>query len=225
MTAERPHLANLFQLVSPSLPIGAYAYSQGLERALADGTVSGEAEVAGWLECQLRVGLGRWDLPLLLRLHACWAAGDEAGALRWSRFLQAGRETAELLAEDRQQGQALARLLDDLELADGGAWRASPDATLAALFARAAVVWDIPATDCAWAHAWAWADGQIAAAIKLVPLGQTAGQRLLLRLGQSLPAVIEAAGDLDEDDLGGAMPGLAVASARHETQYSRLFRS
>lgn len=220
-----PSLLRLLQLASPSLPIGAYAYSQGLERVIADGRVADESEVRDWLHHQLERGLGRWDLPILERMQRSWANDDPDGVAAWSRYLLAGRESGELLGEDRQQGQALARLLDDLGLSGSAGWRGSPNATLAAMFARAAVAWEIPFREGAQAFAWGWADSQVAAAVKLVPLGQTSGQRLLLELGDRIPGVVAAAESLEDEVLGGSLPGLALASARHETQYSRLFRS
>ena len=75
------------------------------------------------------------------------------------------------------------------------------------------------------AYVWSWLENQVLAAIKLVPLGQVAGQRLLLALGARIPRVVAIAMTLDDADLSTFAPGLCLASARHETQYSRLFRS
>ncbi|KPV39964.1 urease accessory protein UreF [Thiohalorhabdus denitrificans] len=218
-------LVRLLQLTSPALPVGAYAFSQGLEQAVAAGWVTGEESTGDWLGGQLEHGLGGWDLPVLYRLHDAWSVGDEGRARIWSRFLQAGRESGELLAEDRHLGQALARLLGDLGMEGATAWAGHREVTFAALFARAAVGWGIPWRECGHGFAWAWLENQVAAAVKLVPLGQTAGQRLQLALGDRIPGVVDAAAHLEDEDLGGTLPGLAAASAAHETQYTRLFRS
>lgn len=218
-------LVRLLQLASPALPIGMYSYSQGMERAVEDGWIATEADALEWLSGVLERGLGRVDLPVLARLHAAWAADDAGAVAHWSRRLQACRETSELRAEDRQTGQALARLLDALGVVRAAAWTRDPAATLANGFALAAVEWDIDQRGALLGYAWGWLENQILCAVKLVPLGQVAGQRLSLELAARLPAQVERALALADDDIGGSAFGLALASARHETQYSRLFRS
>lgn len=215
----------LWQLVSPTLPVGAYSYSGGLEWAIEAGWVDDEAAVADWMQGQLDHTLGRVDIPLLLRLYLAWQAGDTDAVEQLSAWLGASRETHELRAEDRQLGHALARLLTELGLSEAEAWSGHPDATWATLFALALARWSIPIEEGAEASLWSWCENQVAAAIKLVPLGQTAGQRLLYQLA---PAIGEATrtGLAHEDAaIGGTAPGVAIASALHETQYSRLFRS
>ncbi len=215
----------LWQLMSPTLPVGAYSYSAGLEYAIEAGWIGDAAAMADWLEGQLRHGLARVDIPLLARLHACWQAGDRDGVRHYSRWLRASRETAELVAEDRHLGRALARLLDELGMSEAEPWSAEEDVSWAGMFALALARWDIPLAEGAEAYLWAWCENQVAAAIKLVPLGQTAGQRTLL----DLAAVVgEAAAEglaLPAEAIGGTAPGVAIASSLHETQYSRLFRS
>jgi len=210
----------LWQLISPTLPVGAYSYSQALEYAHFEGTVHDEASALRWLRDGLMLGVARLDLPILLRVHDAWAGGDGAAALRWSRTLEARRETAELRFEDLAMGGALAQLLASLN-------EPLPDRRLpfASAFAVAAVNWSIPAADACAGYAWAWCEAQVAAAVKLVPLGHTAGQRMLLALGDALPAVVESAATCADEDIGASLFGLAIASALHETQYTRLFRS
>ncbi len=215
----------LWQLLSPTLPIGAYAFSGGLEAAVQAGWVRRLEDVDAWLRGQLRHNLSVTDIPLLARLHAAWQADDDARLRHLSRRLRACRETAELASEDRHLGQALARLLRDLELPSAAPWVDRPDASWATLFSLALVAWRIPLADGAEAYLWSWCENQTAAAIKLVPLGQTDGQRLLLGLAQP---VMQAATDglqLRDEAIGGSAPGVAIASSQHETQYSRLFRS
>lgn len=224
MSADLP-LLRLLQLVSPTLPVGAYAYSQGMEQAVELGWIGNEAQAAGWIEGVLGNGLARLDAPVLARLHAAWTCNDAAQVGHWNAFLYACRESAELQAEDRTLARALVRLLTDLGVADARRFAEDERITFAALFALAAVHWRIPAVHCVQGYLWSWCENQVAAAIKLVPLGQTAGQRMLLRLGARIPELARAALELADDDIGQVMQGQAMASAWHETQYSRLFRS
>ncbi|HHM04338.1 MAG TPA: urease accessory protein UreF [Gammaproteobacteria bacterium] len=220
-----PALLRLLQLTSPALPTGAYAYSQGLEYAVHAGWLRHEDAVSGWLGGILAQGLARLDVPLLARLYRSWEADDGAAALRWSRHALAAREAAELQAEDRHLGQALARLLDDLGLVQAGPWRYERDASLVALFALAAVQWRIPLSQAATGYVWSWLENQVAAAVRLVPLGQTAGQRILSALIRNSVAAVEQGLALTDEDVGTALPGLGLAATLHESQYSRLFRS
>lgn len=218
-------LLRLLQLASPALPVGAYAYSQGMEQAVQLGWIGDEAQAADWIEGVLEHGLARLDAPVLLRLHAAWTGGDSARVEHWNAFLYACRESAELQAEDRTLARALTRLLVDLGVTEAKRFAAEERISFAALFALAAAHWRIPAPACVQGYLWSWTENQVAAAIKLVPLGQTAGQRILLRLGERIPGLVQQALDIADDDIGQAMQGLAMASAWHETQYSRLFRS
>lgn len=215
----------LLQLTSPTLPVGAYAYSQGLEQAVEAGWVNDAATVQVWIGGLLQHALGALDVPVLLRLHAAWRADDHAAVRHWSNWLHACRESAELQAEDRQLGNALARLLSDLDIDDAHAWRNDAQATYVTLFALAAVRWDIDAHDAALGLAWSWCENQVLAALKLLPLGQTAGQRILAQLISEIPATVTRAASYADEDIGQLAPAYAIASAQHETQYSRLFRS
>lgn len=218
-------LPRLLQLASPMLPVGAYAYSEGLEYAVEAGWVHHEASARDWILGLLEHSMARLDVPLFARTHACWSAGDAAGARNASAWLLACRETAELRTADRNLGQALARVLAQLGDDGARAWMRDADASFAALFARAAVRWQIPVQPAAGALLWSWCENITAAAMKLVPLGQSAGQRLMFEAGSRIPALCAAGVDLDDDAVGGGAPGLAIASARHEQQHTRLFRS
>ena len=150
---------------------------------------------------------------------------DETALLHWSELLQASRETAELRAEDRLMGRALARLLADLGVDGAARWLPDARCSLPLLWACATVHWNVPLTASAAGLLWTYSEHQVAAAIKLVPLGQTAGQLVLARLGGEVPDVVTTGLALPDADIGAAAPGLAIASSLHETQYTRLFRS
>jgi urease accessory protein len=215
-----PSAFKLWQLISPTLPVGAYSYSQALEQVHADGIVHDAPSALAWLHDVLTLGVARLDLPMLLRVYRAWSERDALAVRRWSRLLEARRETAELRFEDLAMGTALAQLLTNL-----GAEVPERRLPFASAFAIAAVAWSIPADDACAGYAWAWCEAQVAAAVKLVPLGHTAGQRTLLALGLEIPAVLETAAACRDDEIGVGLPGLAIASALHETQYTRLFRS
>lgn len=218
-------LLRLLNLTSPALPIGGFHFSQGLEDAVERGLVHDAASSGEWIAGLAEHAIGTLDLPMLLRLHAAWSERSAPRARRLSARLIAARETAELRAEDRHLGTALARVLVEHGIHEAKAWVGQPYASHAALFALAAVRWDIGASDAATGYLWSWCENQVLAAIKLVPLGQNAGQRLIGRLIQRIPEIVDSAAAVEDDDIGIASPMQGIASARHETQYSRLFRS
>lgn len=215
----------LWQLISPALPVGAYSYSQGLEYAIECGWVNSAAAAQDWIAGQMEYSLAALDVPVFERLYAAWAAGDAGRVAYWNGFMLASRETAELYAEDLQTGGALAKLLYELEV-PAGDWADFAEKTcFLNMFALAAVHWRIEAPEAARGYLWAWCENQVMAAVKLMPLGQTAGQRILLALGGRIGPAVEHGMDLAEADIGRMNPRAALASALHETQYSRLFRS
>lgn len=226
MTTEAPSssLLALLHLVSPSLPIGGFAYSQGLEYALESGWITSGDALEPWLTGTLGEGLARVELPLLLRFADGYRHRDEVAVCRWNRWLLANRETRELLFEDQQMGRALRRLLVSLEWVDPDD-AIPPEPSYCSQFARAAQRGGVPAEDMLRGFAWSWLENQIAVACKTLPLGQTAAQKLLMQLLPAIETATQTALTLEDDELGATLPGLALASTFHETQYSRLFRS
>ncbi len=218
-------LMRLLQLVSPGLPIGMYSYSQGMERAVDDGWIGASSEAEEWISGIMESCLTCIDLPILARLYLAWANGDEESVICWSRTLIACRETAEPRAEDRQTGQALARLLAEMELPTMQSWIRKPETTLATVFGFAAVNWGIAKDQAMLGYLWSWLENQALCAVKLVPLGQVAGQCLLADLAAKIPDLVDKALQFSDTEIGGSAFGLALASSRHEMQYSRLFRS
>jgi urease accessory protein len=220
-----PALLRLMQLVSPALPIGGYNFSQGLEYAVETGWVRDEASALSWIQGLARASVGTLDVPVLHRLHAAWLNEDSGTVDRWSRFLIASRETAELRAEDRHLGRSLAKVLAEAGLNEARAWMTRPDATFVTLFTLGCSRWGVGVSECAWGYLWTWAENQVLAAVKAVPLGQSAGQRMLDALIVQIPSIAASAAALHVEDIGSAVPMHLIASAAHETQYTRLFRS
>jgi urease accessory protein len=215
----------LLQLASPTLPIGAFAYSQGLEQAVELGWVHDEASALAWISGVVTEVLPRLDVPVLAALHEAWSLGDLARVRALSQFLHACRESAELGAEDRQLGAALARVLSGLGIERAEPWIADPDATFVTLLGLAACHFDLPVKGAALGFLFSWLENQVAAATRLVPIGHIAAQRLLSRVLVALPDAVNRGLSVPEAALGFLAPGLAAASALHETTYSRLFRS
>lgn len=220
------NLARLLQLASPALPVGAYSYSQGLEWAVHAGTVHDEMTALGWIDDLLTCNVGNLELSLLARmLDAC---RDERNLAQLNEWFLASRETAELRAETLSMGYSLARLLVEIggtpaALLEG--LRALANPTFPAVWAYAAWAWKVDREAALSGYLWSWAENQVMAAIKTVPLGQTAGQRMLLVLADRIPGLVKLAATREPTDAYNFAPGFAIASSQHETQYSRLFRS
>lgn len=220
-------LLGALRLASPALPIGAFSYSQGLETAIERGWVRTERDLHGWLHDLLAHVVARFEAPLVRALCEAVARGDDAGERRLHALYLASRETAELRAESVQMGHSLQRLLRGLP--EGGS---NPDAegdldavALPLAWARAARAFGLAPAAALAAYLWAWLENQVTAAIKAVPLGQQAGQRLLSALVPALADACDAAARLPESQWSNFAPGLALASSWHETQYTRIFRS
>ncbi|KAB2923441.1 MAG: urease accessory protein UreF [Dechloromonas sp.] len=222
-------LARLLQLASPALPVGAYTYSQGLEWAVESAVITNEISAGRWIADLLRHAVGRYEAPLLAALMAAWHADQTAEISRLNSEFLASRESAELRAETAQMGFSLNRLIGDLrspELTGVSKTLATLDEiAFPTAWSGIASTWDIPPEAALTAYLWSWAENQVMAALKAVPLGQASGQRLLAELGGVIPEVALAAGHLPEQEWSNFTPAFAIACARHETQYSRLFRS
>lgn len=218
-------LLRVLQLASPALPIGGYAYSQGMEYVVEQGWVTDLDSAAEWLDGLATRSLGYLDMPVLMRQYVAMDDGDLDAVSEWNDWLLANRETAELYLEDSQQGGALLRLLGSLEIPLALDWPKGEPIALMTAFAMAGWHWQTGARQLALGVLWSWLENQTGAATKLIPLGQTDAQRLLDRLLPRLPVIVDAATQLHDDELGAGLPGLAFASARHEHQYTRLFRS
>ncbi len=224
-------LLPLMWLASPALPVGGFSYSEGLEAAIEAGAVRDEPSAASWLADQLHLGLSRSDLALLAQATEAWRARDLDTLLRLDQWVRATRESAELRLQSEQMGRSLLEWLKSLQRSDFSLAQLppglqSPSYPLAYALALSVLLpVDQPPSHGLYAYAFGWAENMVQAAIKSVPLGQSAGQRILARLCAEIPAAVAHALRLREDERQAFSPMLAILSARHETQYSRLFRS
>lgn len=222
-------LLRLMWLASPALPVGGFSYSEGLEAAVEAGIVTGEAQAAQWLVAQLHTGLARADLPAAAAAFVAWRAGDAASVAAVNDWVRCTRETAELRLQAEQMGRSLVEWLRngpqaaDSRLAALAALQPAP--TWPVAFALAAVYSGAEAPGALQAFAFGWAENMAQAACKAVPLGQAAAQRVLGQLVQAIPAAVDQALATPLGDAQAFAPMLAILSSRHETQYSRLFRS
>lgn len=219
-------LLRLLQLASPSLPVGAYSYSEGLEYAVHIDRVKDAATLRAWLEDGLHYGSALLDAAVVCRVYEARQRGDGAAVQQWNCWLTASRESEELRQQSHDMGRALLRLLRDLKpsVPDCVSWRDEP-CNFATAYALAAVHWDIPCSDAIVGYLQGWAANLMSAGIKLIPLGQTAGQQMMWDLQIAIRTAAISAISMTDDKLGVGGWGMALASMAHETQYTRLFRS
>ena len=220
-------LMQLMWLASPALPVGGFSYSECLEAAVDTARAATESEASLWLVDQLHVSLARSDLPAVAQAIAAWRADDEARIATLNAWVLQTRESSELRAQTEQMGRSLLEWLRNHTTATPAqiALLAQQQPTYPIAFALAASATQAPLRDCLLAYAFGWAENMVQAAIKSVPLGQSAGQRILSALTAEIPAAIDHALSLSDDDRQAFSPMLAILSSQHEVQYSRLFRS
>lgn len=233
-------LLSLLHISSPALPIGTFAYSQGLEYTLDRGWCRKADDVAQWISAVLKEGLGGVDLPIMVRLYHAWQQGSEEDLNYWNDTLLAFRETKELYLEDVQVGEAFKQWhmswIDEdttSELTDGQFdtathqrmlnWIQQP--TVPVMYTLSSVLQAVDVKSCLIGFTWAWLENQITAASKAMPMGQTDGQRIIRKLLPEIEQVVEQALKVEDELIGSGLVGLAMSSALHEHQYSRLFRS
>ena len=218
-------LVRLLQLSSPILPVGAYTYSQGLEWAVETAAVDSEVSALAWIGDCLEFGSARFEAVYLAHMIGAWQMEDMARLVELDAEFIASRESAELRAETLQMGYSLSRLLVDLADFPTHHLAAFRQPGFPLAWSCAAAAWAIPAEDAVAGYLWSWAENQVMAAVKAVPFGQTAGQRLLLQLGSRLDVLAGAALQAPIENACNYLPAFSIASSRHETQYTRLFRS
>ncbi|XGB42469.1 MAG: urease accessory protein UreF [Nodosilinea sp. LVE1205-7] len=214
-------LLRLLQLASPALPVGAYSYSEGLETLVSQG-LTDPAAILQWLEQELAWGLIRVEVTLLYRLYG---AGPEELST-WNQWLSARRDTEEGRHQSWAMGRALGRLVSQLypQLQTDLAQIILPW-NYVVMFALLSNHWQISPSAAVLAYLHSWAANLITAAIKLVPLGQTQGQQMLLDLYPSLEITAQQCQKLQPEQLSLSNWGTSLATMEHEAMYSRLFRS
>jgi len=226
-----PSLLQLIWLASPALPVGGFSYSEVLEAAVEAGLAATESDARNWLLDQLHLGMARGDLALVARAHSAWRRGDAAEIADLNAWVMTTRESHELRQQTQQMGRSLVEWMknrpvepQDVELLSVlAALRPAPSWPVA--FALAAQQARAPARESLLCCAFGWAENMVQAALKSVPLGQSAGQRILSALVAEIPDAVDAAMQLGDTERQVCTPMLAILSAQHETQYSRLFRS
>ena len=221
-------LPRLLQLTSTMLPVGAYSYSQGLEYAIEARMVHNAESALAWIDDVLTVSVARFEAPMMARMHAAWQQNDISQVSEFNQYFISSRESAELRAETLQMGYSLVRLLeqlDDVPELQLAALSTQNEVSYPCAFALASGSWNIPTAAAVNAYLWGWLENQVSAAMKCVPLGQVAGQKILSKLGKQLPLLAEKSLQLEDFELSNFSPMLAIISSKHETQYSRLFRS
>jgi urease accessory protein len=220
-------LMQLMWLASPALPIGGFSYSECLETAVDTARAATENEASAWLVDHLHLALSRGDLPVVAQGIAAWRTEDFARVGTLNAWVLHTRESAELRAQTEQMGKSLLEWLKNHTTATPAqiALLAAQEPTYPMAFALAASSTGAPVRECLLAYAFGWAENMTQAAIKSVPLGQSAGQRILSALTAEIPAAIDHALSVTDDTRQAYSPMLAILSAQHEVQYSRLFRS
>ena len=220
-------LIQLMWLASPALPIGGFSYSECLEAAVDSARVTTESDASDWLLDQLELSLARSDLAVLAQAIPAWQNDDAPRIEALNAWVLQTRESSELRAQTEQMGRSLLEWLRNHTTASADQIQQLADLqpTYPMAFALAAASTQAPVRDCLLAYAFGWAENMVQAAIKSVPLGQSAGQRILSKLAAHIPKAVDHALTLPDDARQAFSPMLAILSARHEVQYSRLFRS
>jgi urease accessory protein len=226
ITLTHSHFLTILQLASPALPVGAYGYSEGLETLIENGTITNIENLEDWLKSELIYGSICLDAAIMMRGFHAVKSCDRSALKRWNLWLSAARDTEELRAASWQMGRSLMQLLGKLEPEILPVVNAvGYPGNYAIAFAIACAHWDINIQAALLAYLHSWANNLITAGIKLIPLGQTAGQELLLGLQPLLITTVGEILTMEDDDLGCCSWGLSLASMQHEIQYTRLFRS
>ncbi len=217
-------LIQLLRLCSPTLPIGSYAYSQGLETACHNEYVTDQDTLLNWIEGLLTHSIQYIDIPIFSRLYDAHLNNKQEDINYWNNYVLASRETSELLLEDTQMGGALARLLISLGIEESILWKKHP-CSLLTTFSLACAKWNIDKNTAAHGLVWTWCENQVSIGIKLIPLGQTQGQIILSDLMPVIETAVASGLTIEDDKIGITCPGAIIASMQHEQQYTRLFRS
>ncbi|MBF9197320.1 urease accessory protein UreF [Microvirga sp. BT290] len=214
----------LFAWLSPSYPVGCYAYSHTLEWAVEAGDVTDEKALIAWLADQLTLGFGRNDAIVLSHAYQAVEAGNKAALMTVNELALALSPSSELYLETSQQGRSFL----DATLA---AWPApglpslQGEVAFPIAIGMAAAAHSVPLPLTLSAYLFGLVQTLVSAAIRLAPIGQTAGIRVCAGLAKTAQEVAQDAIGSSLDDIGGAMFRADLGSFHHENQYTRLFRS
>lgn len=225
MSISQLSLLRLMNLMSPTLPIGGFTYSQGIEQAIESDWITDIYNAQQWLENQLSFGLIYTDLPILIRLYDSISIVDKDQVQKWSDILLACRETKELRQEEVNRGRSLTKIIKNLESSAVSGWEEITNTNHLSGYALIGNVWQIPIDELLLGYSWSWLENQVSAIVKIIPLGQTDGQQLLNKLVRKVPEAISKSKEVSIKDIGISQPAFAIASSLHETQYTRIFRS
>lgn len=228
---DTDQITRLLHLSSPALPIGGFSYSQGLEAAVELQLIHDEPSTLQWIEQQLQMVMARTEAPLWCLMYRAYQARDWSAMDEWNQWFYASRETQELRQETTQMGSSLYKLAEEFQWgtpADLAQLAQLDPLTLPCAHAFACANTQLPLEASLSAYLFTWLENQVAAAIKSVPLGQLAGQRILTHVMQQIPAAQQEAisrSTASPPLLNAFAPQYAIVASRHETQFSRLFRS
>jgi len=230
MTIDLNEITALMQLASPALPIGGFSYSQGLEAAIDSGLVNDAASAESWIQDVFLGVFARSEAPLWLLSFQAWANADQNAVEDLNDYFLASRETQELRAETEQMGWSLLQIAQSLAWGGASVEQLASMKPLSLLTAHtyASFHLNIQAQNGLAAYAFSWIENQVAASLKAIPLGQVAGQQALTKIRLLVPQMVAEAKERANPDLSkidNFSPIMAILSSRHETQYSRLFRS
>jgi urease accessory protein len=228
-------LLKLLQLASPAMPLGAFSYSEGLETLVELNIIGDRAKLQEWLTNELGYGAIRIEAALMLRAYDCCFQQDLSRLSYWNSWLSAARETAELRQQSWQMGNTLIRLLQNLENETPDRLASlSVEETLAKVglpcnyaiaFGITAACWQIDSEAALIGYLHSWVTNAIGAGVKLIPLGQTVGQQILISINPKITVTVAEIQRIDDENLHSCSWGLSLASSCHEIQYTRLFRS
>lgn len=217
-------LLYLLQLTSPTLPVGAYSYSEGIETLVTKQIITNKETLKTWIIQSLKYGSIRIESAVMLRAYHKF--NDLEGLIKWNHWLSATRETKELRQQSWQMGQSLLKLLTELQPEIKPISRSLyPYCNYAIIFGIAGAIWKISTQELLLGYLQSWSSNLISAGLRLIPLGQTDGQKILIKLHDDLMQATQDILELKDADLSGWGWGLSLASMQHETLYTRLFRS
>jgi urease accessory protein len=222
MELDTTALGRLLQLSSAALPVGAFAYSEGLEHLVESEIIRKPDDLAGWLIDSLCYGAIRVDVAIVKRVFDARKNGDMAGQHYWDTWISASRESEELREQSWTMGRALWRIamnIHDASLSEKAL------ANFTAVYAVVTAQWGIPVQAAIFAYLYSWLNNLVTAGVKLIPIGQMSGQKILWQLQDRLNDAASYALTVTDDELYIWGAGQSLASMSHESQYSRLFRS